>query len=132
MLGRSTGRDHDACVVLLVDDVDDNRELYSEILLGEGYEVVSAGDGCEAVEAVLRHHPAIVLMDLGMPVVDGYESTRRIRNLPNIEQPYIVAVSAFADGTSQRKALAAGCDEFLAKPLFPRELTRRLDEILMR
>ncbi len=118
-----------SCTVLVVDDISDNRELYAEVLRQEGYDVISARDGAEAVEAVERHQPGIVLMDLGMPVVDGYESTRRIRDLAKIAQPYIVALSAFTDRTSRRRSLEAGCNEFLHKPLLPSDLTRKLAAI---
>jgi two-component system, sensor histidine kinase len=117
------------CLVLVVDDVADNRELFQESLVGRGYPVVAAADGAAAVTAVTLHRPAIVIMDLGMPNVDGYEATRQIRAMREIVQPYIFAVSAFIDRTSRNRALEAGCDEFLSKPLFPQDLADRLDRV---
>jgi CheY-like chemotaxis protein len=118
------------CLVLIVDDIADNRELYGQGLIERGYDVISASEGGEAVDAVRLHQPEIVVMDLGMPVLDGFEATKRIRLLADIDQPYVVALSAFTDRTSRAHALEAGCDEFLSKPLLPDELANRLDAII--
>ncbi len=118
-----------APVVLLVDDYEDNRELYAEYLEHLGYTVLLAANGEEAVDAVETHTPDFVVMDLSMPVLDGWEATRRIRLEHGAGRPYIIALSGFADRSSRKRALEAGCDEFIAKPFLPSDLVKRLTEL---
>ena len=103
--------------VMVVDDSDDIRELIGTRLRRKGYRVVEASNGAEAVALALRSHPGLILMDLGMPVMDGYEATRRIKALPGCGRVPVVAVSAFSDSGSKRKALEAGCVECVTKPV---------------
>ena len=104
--------------VMVVDDSDDIRELICMQLRGMGYRVVEAANGKEAVELVRRAHPGLILMDLSMPVMDGYEATRRIKALPELGGVPVVAVSAFCgDSHSIRKALEAGCVDCVSKPI---------------
>jgi len=104
--------------VMVVDDSDDIRELICMQLRGMGYRVVEAANGEEAVELVRRAHPGLILMDLSMPVMDGYEATRRIKALPELGGVPVVAVSAFCgDSHSIRKALEAGCVDCVSKPI---------------
>lgn len=106
--------------VMVVDDADDVRELISMQLRWRGYEVVEATNGEQAVELASRSHPGLILMDLSMPVMDGYEATRRIKALPGLGGVPIVAVSAFCDPFNEHKALEAGCVECVRKPIdFP-------------
>ena len=103
--------------VLVVDDSEDIRELMRMMLRGMGYNVVEASNGEEAVDLSLLFHPDLILMDLSMPVLDGYEATRQIRGRPETRDVPIVAVTAFADAYSRRKALDAGCVECVGKPV---------------
>lgn len=110
----------DSGTVMVVDDADDIRQLICMQLRWKGYDVVEATNGEQAVELATRSHPALILMDLSMPVMNGYEATRRIKALPGFGGVPIVAVSAFCDPFNEHKALEAGCVECLRKPIdFP-------------
>ena len=101
--------------VMVVDDADDIRELICMQLRRRGYEVVEATNGEEAVELATLSHPGLILMDLSMPVMDGYEATRRIKSLPGLGGVTIVAISALCDPFIEHKALEAGCAECVSK-----------------
>jgi CheY-like chemotaxis protein len=103
--------------VLVVDDSEDIRELLCMMLRRMGYRAVGASNGEEGVDLALLFHPALILMDLSMPVLDGYEATRQIRGRRETRDVPIVAVSAFTDSHSCRKALDAGCVECVCKPV---------------
>jgi two-component system, cell cycle response regulator DivK len=103
--------------VLVVDDSDDIREFLSMMLRGKGYRVVEAVNGEEAVELASRVRPRLILMDLGMPVLDGYEATRRIHGRRETRDVPVVAVSGFCDAHNRQKALDAGCVECVCKPV---------------
>jgi two-component system, cell cycle response regulator DivK len=106
--------------VMVVDDSADIRQLICMGLRGKGYIVLEAANGEEAVELAMRTHPGLILMDLSMPVMDGYEATRRIKSLPGFCDVPVVAVSAFCDPTNRLRALEAGCVECVSKPIdFP-------------
>lgn len=110
-------------VILIVDDVEDNRDLYSLALGRAGYVVAVAVDGLDAVAKTEEVAPALVLMDLAMPNLDGWEATKRIRALPGIPADlHITALTAFTDAVSIQRAIAAGCDAVLAKPCAPQAL----------
>ncbi len=101
---------------MVVDDNESMRELIGMHLRIHGYEVVEAADGSEAVELVRRECPALILMDINMPVMDGLEATRLIRAIKDLCRMPIVAISAYGDGSNNRlEALAAGCDEYVSK-----------------
>jgi two-component system cell cycle response regulator DivK len=101
--------------VMVVDDSDDIRELICMQLRRKGYEVVEATNGAQAVELATQIHPGLILMDLSMPVMDGYEATRRIKSLPGLGGVTIVAISALFDPFIEHKALEAGCAECVSK-----------------
>ena len=101
--------------VMVVDDADDIRELICMQLRRSGYEVVEATNGEQAVELATLSHPGLILMDLSMPVMDGYEATRRIKSLPGLGGVTIVAISALCDPFIEHKALEAGCTECVSK-----------------
>ena len=108
----------DGGTVMVVDDSDDIRGLLGMMLRMRGYGVVEAEDGWRAVELARQVHPDLILMDLSMPVLDGYEATRRIREDEKTCRIPVVAVSAFCDTHSGRlKALEAGCVECVPKPV---------------
>lgn len=104
-------------IVLVVDDSDDIRELIRMILEMRGFFVVEATNGKEAVELAPQISPGLILMDLSMPVLDGYEATRQIHSHPALHDIPIIAVSAFCDPQNRQKALAAGCIECVGKPV---------------
>lgn len=103
--------------VMVVDDSDDIRSMICTRLRRTGYHVVEAVNGREAVELAPRMRPGLILMDLSMPVMDGYEATRRIRGSLETGDIPVVAVSAYCDGDHRQKAFEAGCVECLTKPV---------------
>ena len=107
----------DDVTVMVVDDSDDIRELMCRLLRGKGYRVVEAVNGKEAVELASRIHPRLILMDLGMPVLDGYEATRQIHGRRKTRDVPVVAVSGFCDALNRHKAFDAGCVECVCKPV---------------
>ena len=104
-------------IVLVVDDSGDIRELMKMMLQMKNCSVVEATNGQEAVELAPQVHPGLILMDLSMPVLDGYEATRRIKAQDQTQNIPIVAVSAFCDMENRHKAVAAGCIECVSKPI---------------
>jgi CheY-like chemotaxis protein len=103
--------------VLVVDDTDEVRQLISMVLSWKGYRVVETSDGEEAVELASRVRPRLILMDLSMPVMDGYQAPRRIRGARETSHIPIIAVSAFRDTGNRQKAVEAGCAECIGKPV---------------
>ena len=116
--------------VLVVDDSDDIRGLLRLLLERRGCRVVEAEDGQEAVARAAEVRPDLILMDLSMPVLDGYEATRRIHEQPQLMNIPVVAVSACCDAPSRSEALAAGCVACLGKPVDLRRLDGLLTEHL--
>lgn len=106
--------------ILLAEDHPDNREMLARRLLRRGYEVLLAEDGLQAVEVALRERPHIVLMDVSMPHLSGFEATRLLRNSRNADGMRIVALTAHAMDSAREEAESAGCDAFATKPVdFP-------------
>lgn len=118
--------------ILVVDDSEDNRDIYATTLRHVGHRVEVAGDGQEALDIATRARPDIVVMDLGMPGMDGWEAIRVLRQTRETRDTYVMVVSGFADETSRRRAIDAGCDEFLAKPCLPRTLIERVAYVIAR
>ena len=104
-------------MVLLADDSDDIRRLLRALLEMRGCRVVEASDGRQAVELAARVSPGLILMDLSMPELDGFEATRQIRSRAELQNVPVVAVSAFCDVDNRQKAFAAGCVECISKPI---------------
>jgi two-component system cell cycle response regulator DivK len=104
-------------VILLVEDVEDNRELARFLLELEGYEVAEARNGLEAVERAAELRPALILMDLSLPEIDGFEATRRIQADPALAHIPIVAVTAHAMAGDRERVLAGGFVGYVAKPI---------------
>ena len=102
--------------VLVVEDVDLNRDLVVQ-LLEDKYHVIEAVNGQEGVELAERERPDLILMDLSLPVMDGWEATRRIKANPDLRSIPVIALTAHAMVGDEKKALAAGCDDYLVKPL---------------
>lgn len=102
--------------ILVIEDVEFNRDLLEQIL-EDDYDVITAVDGIEGFEAVRRHRPDLVLMDLSLPGIDGWEATRRIKADDELRHIPVIAVTAHAMAGDEKKALEAGCDDYLAKPV---------------
>ena len=112
--------------ILLVEDNEMNRDMLSRRLQKKGYEVVTAVDGVEGVAMALSEAPALILMDMSLPVVDGWEATRQLKSSPPTRSIPIIALTAHAMSGDREKALEVGCDDFDTKPV---ELTRLLEKI---
>ena len=119
-----------APLVLVVDDNEDNRDIYAASLRHRGYTVEVACDGEEALDIARRRRPALVVMDLGMPGMDGWDAIAALRATAETRHTYVLVVSGFADATSRKRARDAGCDEFLAKPCLPKVLLERIGDVL--
>ena len=109
--------------ILLVEDNEMNRDMLSRRLLKKGYHVSIAVDGAEAIAMARSHLPDVILMDMGLPVLNGWDATRQLKSMPETKNIGIIALSAHALSDDREKALAAGCDDFDTKPIdFPRLL----------
>ncbi len=108
--------------VLLVEDQEDNRRIVRDLLTSAGYELIEAVTGEDGVRLAEAEHPDLILMDIQLPGMDGYEATRRIRQTPGLTTTPIIAVTSYALSGDEMKALAAGCTAYVAKPFSPRAL----------
>lgn len=112
--------------ILYVEDNEDNLYMLSNRLTRRGYEVVSARDGQQGIAMAESEAPALILMDLSLPIIDGWEATRRLKAEPLTRNIPVIALSAHAMAGDRDKAIAAGCDDYDTKPV---ELPRLLDKI---
>jgi two-component system cell cycle response regulator DivK len=112
--------------IVLVEDNEDNRDMLSRRLTRKGYEVLIAVNGEEAVTVVDKEQPAIVLMDISLPIMDGFEATRKLKSMDTTKAIPIIALTAHAMSGDREKAIEAGCDDYDVKPV---ELTRLLSKI---
>ena len=106
-------------MVLLVDDSEDNREVYAQYLSFSGFRVEIAVDGVEAVEKAASLKPDVIVMDLSLPRLDGWEATRQIKSAPETRNIPVIALTGHAVSESKRKALDVGCSGYLTKPCLP-------------
>ena len=113
-------------LVLLVEDYDDARDMYRDYLEFSGFRVETACDGREALDKARSLSPDVILMDLSLPGIDGWEATRILRSSPETSHLRIIALSAHALGPEGERARAAGCDGFIAKPCLPVDLVNQL------
>ena len=116
--------------ILVVEDTEDNRQILRDLLGMAGYDMIEAHDGAEGVSQATEHKPDLILMDIQMPVMDGYEATRRIKADPELKAIPIVAVTSYALSGDEEKARAAGCDAYIAKPYSPRQMLAKVRQIL--
>jgi two-component system, cell cycle response regulator DivK len=116
-------------VVLVVEDFEDNRFMMRRLLEMSGYHVVEAVNGKQAVETAEREHPDLILMDLSLPMLDGLAATRQIRAQNGLGKVPIVAVSAHDSADFHAEALAAGCNEYVTKPIDFDQLVQLLDRL---
>ena len=118
--------------ILLVEDNEMNRDMLSRRLEKKGYRVVTAGDGAEAVERARAAVPDLVLMDMGLPVLDGWEATRQLRADPATRRVPVIGLSAHAMPADRDRALAAGADDFDTKPVDFAQLLAKIEALLAR
>ena len=108
--------------ILVIEDTEDNRQIVRDLLTSVGYELIEAADGLAGVAIAERERPDLILMDIQLPGIDGYEATRRIRAIPELAGTPIIAVTSYALSGDEAKTRAAGCDAYVAKPFSPRQL----------
>jgi CheY-like chemotaxis protein len=118
--------------ILVVEDNEENWDMLSRRLQRRGYTVIRAADGQEAVEMVARDRPDLILMDVGLPVMDGLEATRRIRARTETQTIPIIALTAHAMSGDRARALQAGCDDYHAKPVELPRLVAQMEVLLAR
>ena len=117
-------------LILVVEDQEDNRRIMRDLLTSVGYEVMEAVTGEEGVAAAETHRPDLILMDVQLPGLDGYEATRQIKANPDLEHIPIIVVTSYALSGDDVKAFEAGCNAYVSKPFSPRELLAKIREYL--
>lgn len=118
--------------ILLVEDNEMNRDMLSRRLQRRGYEVVCAVDGQAGLAAVAAQAPDIVLMDMGLPIIDGWEATRRLKADEKLRHIPVIALTAHAMASDEEQARAAGCDDFDTKPVELPRLLGKIEALLQR
>jgi CheY-like chemotaxis protein len=118
--------------ILLVEDNDMNRDMLSRRLLRKGFEVVMAIDGGQAVTMAESERPDLILMDMSLPVIDGWEATRRVKGAETTAHIPVIALTAHAMSGDREKALGAGCDDYDTKPIEMSRLLEKIDALLAR
>jgi two-component system cell cycle response regulator DivK len=116
--------------ILVIEDTEDNRRILRDLLSNAGYEVIEAIDGATGVAMAASHKPDLILMDIQMPILDGYEATRRIKANADLRHIPIIVVTSYALSGDEAKARAAGADDYVAKPYAPRELLAKIRKFL--
>ena len=115
--------------ILVVEDTELNRDLLVQVL-EDYYEVITANDGAEGIAAAAAERPDLILMDLSVPIVDGWEATRRIKADRDLKRIPVIALTAHAMQGDEEKARVAGCDDYVTKPIDEDLLLRKLGEFL--
>jgi two-component system, cell cycle response regulator DivK len=116
--------------ILVVEDQEDNRQILRDLLGTTEYKMIEAWDGEAAVKVATAERPDLILMDIQLPGIDGYEATRRIKADQNLQSIPIIAVTSYALSGDEEKARAAGCNGYVAKPYSPRKLLEKIREFL--
>lgn len=128
--GETSAKGGDPALILVVDDFADNREMYAEFLRFSGYRVSEAANGHEALERAFEERPDLVVMDLSLPGMDGWEATRRLKGDPRTQQVPVIALTGHALAGHSRGAMEAGCDAFVTKPCLPERLLEAIQRML--
>ena len=116
--------------ILVVEDTENNRRILNDLLTNAGFEVIEATDVEKGVAMATQGQPDLILMDIQLPVVDGYEATRRIKSNPALRKIPVIAVTSYALSGDEAKARAAGCEGYIAKPFSPRVILAKVREFL--
>ena len=112
--------------ILVVEDQEDNRQILRDLLTNGGFDMIEAENGQDAITAAEANRPDLILMDIQLPVLDGYEATRRIKSNPDLKAIPIIVVTSYALSGDEEKARNAGCDDYVAKPYSPRQLLAKI------
>ena len=118
--------------ILVVEDQEDNRQILRDLLRSADFEVIEAVDGEAGLAAAAAHKPDLILMDVQLPGIDGYEATRRLKGDALLRDVPVIAVTAHALSGAEEEARAAGCDGYISKPISPRQLLAKVREYLSR
>jgi two-component system cell cycle response regulator DivK len=116
--------------ILIIEDQQDNRAIMRDLLTGAGFELIEAVNGEEGVKLAQSERPDLILMDIQLPIIDGYEATRRIKAIVELKSIPIIAVTSYALSGDEAKTREAGCDGYVAKPFSPRHLLAKVREFL--
>jgi two-component system cell cycle response regulator DivK len=117
-------------LILVVEDQEDNRCIIRDLLSSVGYEIIEAVKGEEGVRLAEQNKPDLILMDIQLPDIDGYEATRRIKGNEELRTIPVIVVTSYALSGDDTKAYEAGCDAYVSKPFSPRELLIKIREFL--
>ena len=116
--------------ILMIEDTEDNRQILRDLFASTDYDLIEATDGPTGVAIAKAEKPDLILMDIQLPGLDGYEATRRIKADPALNHVPIIAVTSYALAGDEGKARAAGCDAYISKPFSPRHLLAKVRELL--
>jgi two-component system, cell cycle response regulator DivK len=116
--------------ILVVEDQEDNRQILRDLLGSAGFRIVEAHDGAQALTVARSQRPDLILMDIQLPLVDGYEATRSIKREPELKHIPVIAVTSFALSGDEQRAREAGCDAYVAKPYSTRHLLAKIGQFL--
>ncbi len=116
--------------ILIIEDQEDNRTILRDLLSTAGYALIEAVDGLEGVKLARSERPDLILMDIQLPGLDGYEATRQIKATDELKSVPIIAVTSYALSGDEAKARAAGCDGYVTKPFSPRQLLAKVREYM--
>jgi two-component system cell cycle response regulator DivK len=116
--------------ILVVEDQEDNRRIIRDLLTSAGYALIEATDGEAGVRLAGTERPDLILMDIQLPLLDGHEATRRIKQDPDLRHIPVIVVTSYALSGDDAKAMAAGCDAYVAKPFSPRQLLATIRQFL--
>ena len=116
--------------ILLIEDNEDNRRIVRDLLASTDYELIEAQDGGAGLTMAATHKPDLILMDIQLPVIDGYEATRRIKADPALAHIPVIAVTSYALSGDEEKTRAAGCNGYIANPFSPRQLLSKVREFV--
>ena len=116
--------------ILVIEDQPDNRQILRDLLTNANFEVIEAEDGEGGLAAAETHRPDLILMDIQLPLMDGYEATRRIKANPALRAIPVIVITSYALSGDEDKSRAAGCDAYFSKPFSPRQLLAKIREYL--
>ena len=116
--------------ILVVEDQPDNRQIIRDMLARTDYEITEAENGEAALAAIAKRRPDLILLDIQLPIMDGYTAVRRIKADPTLQSIPIIAVTSYALNGEEKKARAAGCDDYMPKPFSPRQLLAKIRHYL--
>jgi len=116
--------------ILVVEGQEDNRQIIHDMLAGTDYEITEAEDGEQALKTLAKQRPDLILMGIQLPIIDGYEVTRRIKADPALRSIPIIAVTSFALDGEEQTARAAGCDDYVPEPYSPRQLPAKIQQCM--